>query len=206
MSQKIIDTVSHYYSGKITQYGRTPQGVDWNGHESQELRFQQLSKVFESCKKQHFSVLDFGCGFGAYKEFLLKNRISCEYYGFDISPEMISNAKLNSDSHTNWMSEIPVDFKTDFVIASGVFNVRLNHKIEEWEKHIFETLHKINDAASLGFSFNVLTSYSDTEFVKDYLYYASPENFFAYCKQNFSKQISLLHDYGLYEFTILVKK
>jgi hypothetical protein len=30
--------------------------------------------------------------------------------------------------------------------------------------------------------------------------------FFDHCKRNFSRQVALLHDYGLWEFTILVRK
>ena len=52
----------------------------------------------------------------------------------------------------------------------------------------------------------MLTKYSDKEYMRDNLYYADPLFIFDYCKRNFSKQVALLHDYGLYEFTILVKK
>ncbi len=57
-----------------------------------------------------------------------------------------------------------------------------------------------------AFLFNMLTKYSEKEYMRDNLYYADPLFIFDYCKRNFSKQVALLHDYGLYEFTILVKK
>jgi len=38
------------------------------------------------------------------------------------------------------------------------------------------------------------------------LYYADPGFFFDYCKTHFAKNVALLHDYGLYDFTILVRK
>ena len=38
------------------------------------------------------------------------------------------------------------------------------------------------------------------------LYYGDPRAFFDHCKRRFSKQVALLHDYGLYEFTIRVRK
>jgi hypothetical protein len=38
------------------------------------------------------------------------------------------------------------------------------------------------------------------------LYYADPAQVFDYCKRRFSPNVALLHDYGLYEFTILVRK
>ena len=55
-------------------------------------------------------------------------------------------------------------------------------------------------------AFLLLTKYSEKEYMRDNLYYADPLFIFDYCKRNFSKQVALLHDYGLYEFTILVKK
>ncbi|MFX7953370.1 class I SAM-dependent methyltransferase, partial [Acinetobacter baumannii] len=57
-----------------------------------------------------------------------------------------------------------------------------------------------------GFSFNCLTSYSDEDRKRDYLYYADPCQLFDLCKRRYSRQVALLHDYGLYEFTILVRK
>jgi hypothetical protein len=38
------------------------------------------------------------------------------------------------------------------------------------------------------------------------LYYADPLFLFDYCKTKFSTLVSLIHDYPLYEFTILVRK
>jgi len=72
--------------------------------------------------------------------------------------------------------------------------------------YILDTLENINEKSKKGFSFNMLTKYSDKELMRGDLYYADPLFFFDYCKRNYSKEISLLHDYDLYEFTILVKK
>jgi len=94
----------------------------------------------------------------------------------------------------------------DYIIASGIFNVRQDILNKEWEQYISDTLTVINDRSSKGFAFNMLTSYSDKEFMRDYLYYANPSFYFDHCKRNFSKHVALLHDYPLYEFTIMVKK
>ena len=68
MSKKILDSVNKYYTEKIREYGRTSQGVDWNGDESHHIRFDQLIKVFsDNCKD--FSLLDYGCGFGSQLNF-----------------------------------------------------------------------------------------------------------------------------------------
>ena len=39
--------VADYYSAKLAEHGETPQGVDWNGAESQVLRFEQLTRIID---------------------------------------------------------------------------------------------------------------------------------------------------------------
>ena len=38
------------------------------------------------------------------------------------------------------------------------------------------------------------------------LYYADPCFLFDYCQRRYSRWVAVLHDYGLYEFTIVVRK
>jgi hypothetical protein len=52
----------------------------------------------------------------------------------------------------------------------------------------------------------MLTSYSDPDRMRPDLYYANPGEIFDQCKQRYSPQVALLHDYGLWEFTVLVRK
>ena len=56
-----------------------------------------------------------------------------------------------------------------------------------------------------GFAFNLLTSYSDVDRRRPDLYYADPLAYFDHCKRTFSRNVALLHDYGEWEFTILVR-
>jgi len=91
-------------------------------------------------------------------------------------------------------------------LASGIFNVRLGRSDAEWFDYLQTTLDVLDRTSSLGFAFNCLTSYSDEDKKRDYLYYADPCRLFDLCKRRYSRHVVLLHDYGLYEFTILVKK
>ena len=96
--------------------------------------------------------------------------------------------------------------ESDYLIASGIFNVKNEVSESEWLYYILNTIEMMNKKSKKGFAFNVLTKYSDKEYMRDYLYYADPLFLFDYCKRNFSKNVALLHDYGLYEFSILVRK
>ena len=91
------------------------------------------------------------------------------------------------------------------VVASGIFNVRLTTPVAEWEGYVFRTIDRLAALARRGFGFNALTSYSDPERMRPDLYYPDPCRLFDHCKRRHSRHVALLHDYGLYEFTILVR-
>ena len=206
MANNILDTVNDYYTQKIKEFGVTPKGVDWNSAESQEMRFGQLCKVID--RKDMFSVLDYGCGYGAMLDVLKTTYSNFQYCGLDISEEMIAQAvkQHHGDQTATWRTKLADTDLFDYTIASGIFNVRLQTSDADWKQYILDTLSDMNKHSSKGFSFNMLTSYSDKEYMRDYLYYADPAFFFDHCKRNFSKYVAVLHDYPLYEFTMIVRK
>ena len=204
--KNILNTVNTYYTGKIKNHGPTPQGVDWNGEESQFMRFEQLTKNAVS-EKNKVSILDYGCGFGSLIKFLESKKLNFDYTGFDISDSMLEeSAKVFPDKKYKWTNKIDSQSKFDYVFLSGIFNVKLEISESEWIEYVKESLALINSITKKEFSFNMLTSYSDKEYMKDYLYYAKPEYWFGHCKTNVSKKVVMNHDYPLYEFTIHVIK
>lgn len=106
----------------------------------------------------------------------------------------------------NFIKDCDIGKTADYTVASDIFNVKLKQKDSDWLDYILETLNRMNEKSKKGFSFNCLTIYSDENYKKNSLYYADPCFLFDYCKRNFSKNVALLHDYFLYEFTILVRE
>jgi SAM-dependent methyltransferase len=203
---KIIRQIDKYYSAKICEFGQSPLGVDWNGADSQLLRFQQLLRVMEG--DSDFSVADVGCGYGALLDVLPQRFEKFRYTGIDISAAMIRAAteRYGHLGNVDFLNaKIPSGI-VDYCVASGIFNVKSDCSNEKWLDYIYDELRAINGVSLRGFSFNCLTSYSEVEKKRDYLYYADPCVIFEWCKRNCSRQVALLHDYGLFEFTILVRK
>ncbi len=204
--KRILKDVTDYYNARLSEFGPVPRGVDWNSKDSQELRFRQLLNVVEK-QAGHFTILDYGCGYGALFEFMKRSHHSFNYCGFDSSQEMVEQAKiLYRDPNCRWIYELDAREKYDYAVASGILNVKLNRTDVEWAEYVLQILGQLNASASKGFAFNILTKYSDAEFMKNNLYYADPCYYFDYCKRRFSKYVSLIHDYPLYEFTIIVRK
>ena len=85
--------------------------------------------------------MDYGCGFGSLIEFLDGKGVEFQYLGFDVSEEMVENAKeLYGDKYRFTTSLTEIDI-FDYAIANGIFNVRLDCSEEDWIKYIL----KIND-------------------------------------------------------------
>ena len=203
---EILSEVAGYYSGKLAAHGTSPRGVDWNGEEGQLLRFAQLCKVIDS--PDRFLINDLGCGYGALVDYLHTKFTSFSYMGNDVSKDMVDAAakKFADRSCVKFVHAAEPPEIADFGIASGIFNVRLGRSDGEWFQYLESVLDTLNRTSRVGFSFNCLTSYSDSDRKRDYLYYADPCAIFDLCKRKYSRNVALMHDYGLYEFTILVRK
>jgi len=202
----ILSRKREYYDQAIQLHGCTAIGVGWNSHESQEMRFRQLLKVADLTVP--FSINDFGCGYGALVGYLKNEADSFQYCGVDVSPEMIIKAK-ELHGKTYGISFVGSESElspADYTVASGIFNGTFETPVSEWETYILETLATLDALSKKGFAFNLLTRYSDEELMRSDLYYADPAFLFDYCKTKFSRFVTLLHDYPLYEFTILVRR
>lgn len=199
----ILARVQEYYDEKLRNHGPTARGVDWKSQESQQLRFAQLLKLIDHT--QPFSVNDFGCGYGALVDYLESCGFQFHYVGFDISSEMIAKA---GDLHpgASFVRDQHQLREADYTLASGIFNVKLSTSEAKWKDYMLDVLDTMNSLGRNGFAFNALTKYSDAEFMRADLYYADPLFLFDHCKRKYSRFVTLLHDYPLYEFTILVRK
>lgn len=200
-SADIERRVADYYTGKLREHGPTHQGVDWNSRESQEVRFAQFMRVIPI--GEPVSVLDYGCGYGAFAEYLEKVGVELTgYFGYDVSEEMVASARERSSwRFTTDRNELR---PADITIASGIFNVRVGTDADRWREYTLRTIVDLASLSRRALGFNMLTSYSDPERMTDRLNYGDPGFYFDWCKRNLSRNVALLHDYGLWEFTILV--
>jgi SAM-dependent methyltransferase len=207
-NRRIFSDIDRYYTARLHEFGVTPQGVDWNGAASQELRFAVLSRLLP--EDNQFTVNDLGCGYGGYLDWLERRGYPVQaYVGYDLSAAMIDQARDRFQGVGKAQFVVilqPSDMlQADFTIASGIFNVRMHHAPDAWRDYVFQTLEDMAAKSRRGFAFNVLTSYSDVDKMRPDLFYADPCEMFDLCKRRYARNVALVHDYDLYEFTILVR-
>lgn len=203
----ILPSIEHYYAERLARFGATARGVDWNSDDSQALRFDRLLQIVEpGAGDAAASILDVGCGYGALLSHLRARGFAHGYTGFDISRSMIEAARA---THAATGAAFTADHgevaPASYVVASGIFNVKLHHTTDAWRAYVIEVLTQMHGWATRGFAFNMLSTYSDPARRRSDLHYADPREMFDVCKQTFSPRVSLLHDYPLFEFTILVR-
>ncbi len=201
-SRRTVD----YYKETFTRHGTTPKGVDWNGPESQRINFDQVMKLLPDGVP--LEVNDLGCGYGALAEYLETRRQLAQYRGYDVNTEMISAAKSRWCTRTEFtfeMADRPLHY-ADYGIACGIFTLRLERSDTDCFRYMSDVLDSLHETSRRGFAFNCLTAYSDADKKRQHLYYPDPRDVFDLCKSRYARNVALLHDYGLYAFTMIVRK
>ena len=204
-SASVLDGVAAYYAARLAEHGATPRGVDWNGIESQELRHRQFLRLLDGLPDA--SVLDIGCGYGDFIRFLRATGHTGAYIGYDVVPDMIAEAaRLHGEGDDRqWRLGGQPAEAADFAVASGIFNVKGDTADDVWARYVDGTIDRLAGAGRRGFAFNILSLSSDPERRRPNLYYADPVATLSNCLRRFGRSVALLQDYGLYEFTVVVR-
>lgn len=203
---KNLDAIAKSYGERVEEHGSTAVAAGWRDLETQNLRFEQLHKIIGA--DEEFTLIDLGCGYGAFAQTMpseLKNWMS-RYDGYDISDKMIEVAKENfkDQDQYRFFCASEIGDKADYVVASGIFNHHFEAEPGAWLEHITKTIEHMYERAEKGVAFNIMTSYVD--FQEDYIYYQDPMEMLKICLDRFGKNVSLHHDYNLFEFTVLITK
>ena len=95
-----------FYEKSVRRYGVSAKGVQWNSKYTQYKRFEILTSFIQNI--ENHSLIDAGCGFGEYYNYLIKNNKSPKsYIGIDCEKMMID---LASKRFSN------IDFKIQNII------------------------------------------------------------------------------------------
>jgi len=203
-SDAILRLTADYFAQKLAEHGPTPRGVDWSSEHAQRVRLREIVPLLPATG----TVIDYGSGYGAMASYLRENGLGLEYWGYDICQPMLETARVTfaGDAAIHFTSQHHELPRADWCVASGIFNLRMQVSHEEWHDYILRTVDDMAGLATIGIAFNALTSYSDPEKRRDDLHYSDPRELFDYCMRTISRRVTLLHDYGHFDFTIVVRK
>ncbi len=182
-----------FYKKSIEKFGISAQGVHWNSKYTQYKRFEIITKIIKKDIKNS-SILDAGCGFGEYYNYLQTiKKVPKKYIGIDREKIMIDIAQKRFPTQEFKVVNILHDpiIETDYTISSGALSLLSYDECE-----IF--IEKCYKASKKGFIFNYLKTLS----------FKSIKSFeIEQLAQNISlKQIIIKDNYLKNDFTIFMPK
>src|ERR1035437_8897399 len=188
IEKDIINEIGNYYDDLVDKFGYDPRSCDYGHANSQKIKFNVLSEAISYDEK---SILDIGCGFADYYDFLISKFKNIDYNGVDISAKMIEEAKKK---HPTVKLELKNVFenasakKYDIVTSNGIFY--LLGKNSKLLMHEF--ISKMYEMAEQLVVFNSLSTWATDQ--EEGEFYADPLETVAFCK-TISPWVTLRHDY-----------
>jgi SAM-dependent methyltransferase len=185
------------YSERLKKFGPISQALGWKDETQQKLRFQ----IFAECIQidDDTSILDVGCGFGDFYDYLKLDGIDFIYEGCDISPEIIGIAKELRRNIRFQICDLRdgayLNQSFDYVCISGIFNFKISNN----EKFLQETLVAAYSICKKGVIVNMTTDKVD--FKDPLLHYYNPGKVVDFCS-SLTRRMIIRHDYPLFEFTL----
>lgn len=181
-----------FYNPAIKKYGISAKGVHWNSEYSQYKRFEVLTNFIENEIKES-NIVDAGCGFAEYYNYLFDNNLKPKsYIGIDCEEEMITLASKRFLNTSFYIKDIIKDelVFADYYICSGAMNILKKDEIFIFIKKCFE-------ASNMGFIFNFLKNdpLTNVNFL-DILHYS----------KSLSKRVEIKEDYLENDISIFIKK
>jgi ubiquinone/menaquinone biosynthesis C-methylase UbiE len=197
-----MTTISETYNKMLTDGTNDAERVGWGSVDSQAKRFRVLSEIGNL---DNDSVLDVGCGLGAYFDYIHNVYPNLSYAGVDINLNMIQGAQQRHSNiefiHTDIVADTHAlnDRKFDYVFLSGALNLSVDghhDTIESIMKEMFALANK-------GVAANFLSIFSD--YLTPGEYYCNPKDILQMAF-SITKKVTLRHDYMPHDFTIYLYK
>ena len=195
------EIIKDFFNKLVEKHGYSPKSLAYSGEKSQKIKFNIVTEVGieDNC-----SVLDVGCGFGDYFNYLKQQGIkNVKYCGIDISNKIVDFAK-EKNSLANVIQgnvlDLSDDEKYDYVISLGFNCVKTG---TNWET-LTQVLDKMWKLSKKGIAYNAVSTFSETSPRK--IYFVSPATVIDYIMTNLTYKVVFRHDYMPHDFTIFAYK
>ncbi len=195
-----VQPIVRFYEGLIERYGPTYRACDYGSAGSQSAKFKTLADV---CDLTGQRLLDVGCGFADYADYLASRYANVGYCGVDITPRMIEEARRLRPHLAlrvaNILEEHPG--RADVVSANGIFYLfgpgsASRRRMEGLIARMFEL-------ADRAVAFNSLSTWAANQEPNEF--YADPLETVQFCR-TLTPWVALRHDYLPHDFTVYLYK
>ena len=191
------------YRRLVAAHGYSLKALGWDKGK-QFLRFHQLTSNWDLTGA---SVLDVGCGFGDFVDYLrCMNIDGCTYTGIDLVGEFIAEGKRRfASANATFVQTALEDYAPsstfDYVIASGTFNLKLEG-VDGYEE-IRGSLARMFRLANIALSADFISDRVD--YAHEHNFNSAPETILSMA-YGLSRNVILRNDYFPFEFCVTIYK
>ena len=208
---KIADwrSIVEHYERSLREHGATPAGVDWPNGQDLATRFAVLIEPLAEAGERP-ELLDVGCGPGLLLDFLsaigAADRV--RYHGIDLSTQMVDAARRRWPKHEFSCRDIiaaPLPEQcVDVVIMNGVLTERVGLDAATITALAETLVAAAFRVARVAIAFNVMNAHVDWQ--RDDLFHWPFDVLADFLCRSVSRHYELRADYGLYEYTCIVRR
>jgi ubiquinone/menaquinone biosynthesis C-methylase UbiE len=193
--------VKDFYKKLVEKHGYSIKSLDYRSETGQKTRFDVITQIGIS---NDDSLLDVGCGFGDYFNYLKQKGIkNIKYNGIDLSDEIVDVANEKNpliNVVQGNVLDLPDDKKFDYVISLGFNAVKTG---ENWET-LTAVLDKMWKLCKKGIAYNAVSTFAEEQ--DKAIYFVSPIKVIDHIMSNLTYKIVFKHDYMPHDFTIYAYK
>jgi len=207
-SRSMLEPVLASFEKRVAQFGADPRSAFWKDEEWQKRRYDILSRLFdEPDRLGGISITDFGCGYGAFFDYLADRPVmkNSRYTGIDMSAAMIeeANARIR-DSRATFQSHLIATETADYTVVCGTYNMNLGANRDEWADYVKANLEQLWSKTTKAMGFNMLRFDAPDQYPG--LYYADGMEFVKFCNETLSPDVTYTDDRPLPDWTIIIRR
>jgi SAM-dependent methyltransferase len=201
--------IVQHYEECLRKHGATPAGVDWPSGTDLAVRYGVMLELLAEAGGRP-QLLDLGCGPGLMLDYIAAtgNIDRVDYHGIDLSEEMVDIARTRWPTHQFSCRDIiaaPLpEQSVDVVVMNGVLTERVSVPVEMMTLLAQALVAAAFRVARIGIAFNVMNAHVDWQ--REDLFHWPFDVLAGFLRREVSSHYVLRADYGLYEYTCVVRR
>jgi SAM-dependent methyltransferase len=179
----------------IERRGYSAEALDYSGREAQAARFSVLEAATDYDGK---CILDVGCGFADFADFLEARGNHVSYTGIDITEEAIQIARdrrPDLDLRVANVLDLPAMPTFEIVVANGIFYL-IDQDAEQLMQQVVSRMVALSTEVV---AFTSLSTWADSQQSGEW--HADPARTLDFCR-SLSPRVVLRHDYHPADFAV----
>jgi len=197
---QVLRRLRAYYDRLYEKYRYDVKSLGWS-ERGQAIRFKTALKLIPA---NTTSVLDIGCGFGQFVQYLRKARPGITYTGWEINPNFLAHCQQGDDTffeNRDICTNPPEPSSYDVTLTIGSLNTDFGDN-DNVARLMISEMFKASRKMCL---FSATSIYVEEGFRHEGMWYYDPTEIFTFAK-TLTQKVNLYHAYLPHDFMVALYK